>query len=49
MSTRLADVADLLPSRVFRILHDTFTGKPTIGATPVRCAVVGAQVAPSDA
>lgn len=38
-------LADVLTSRVFLILHDPFTGRATIGAAPLRCALVGAQLA----
>lgn len=44
-ATPTQDAADVLTSRVFLILHDTFTGKPAIGAPALRCAVVGAQLA----
>lgn len=45
MSTSTIETADLLASRVFLILHDTFTGRPTVGPAPLRCALVGAQLA----
>lgn len=39
------EAADVLTSRVFLILHDAFSGRPTIGPAPLRSAVVGAQLA----
>ncbi len=34
-----------LADQVFLILHDQFTGRPAVGTTALRCAVVGAQLA----
>jgi hypothetical protein len=45
VSTSTIETADLLASRVFLILHDTFTGKPTVAPASLRCALVGAQLA----
>lgn len=40
-----ARTQDKLAARVFLILHDPFSGKPTVGPTALRCAVVGAELA----
>lgn len=36
---------DKLAARIFLILHDPFSGKPAVGPTAMRCAVVGAELA----
>jgi Golgi phosphoprotein 3 (GPP34) len=36
---------DKLAARIFLILHDSFSGKPAVGPTAIRCALVGAELA----
>jgi hypothetical protein len=36
---------DKLAARIFLILHDPFSGKPAVGPTALRCAIVGAELA----